>query len=424
MPQAIEDINLDDNALLDSIYKDLDSNNNANKDNSKDSRSKKSELEDENLEELEELEDEELEELEDEDEDENEDLESNEEDIEDSEKSLNRPSVSEIIKKYPELFKDFPGIKDSYFAEKAYRDLFGSVESAKEVREQVNLFNDLSDSILSGDSKPLVSALKDASEESLAKFSQSILPAIHAVDKQAHYNIVAELIQNVLVNVYNSNDENDRNAALVLAEYLFSNEDVATGKVKVVDNNKKDPAIESEQQKFYEERRNIFVSDVSSEVKQSLESIINHKKDGKSVIDPEGKMSKLSRDAIIFEINKRLDAKLSKDSTHLSHMRSLWRYAEREKYGLTSKSQLTNAYLARAKKLIPSIRSEVITEFNGANDSNKLNNLKNTNNRKESFSSSKPESNSKGKYDPKSVDYSKTSDLDILNDNITFKNRR
>src|SRR6516225_9215499 len=43
-----------------------------------------------------------------------------------------RPPISAIKEKYPNFFKDFPELKESYFREMRFTELFPTVEDAKE----------------------------------------------------------------------------------------------------------------------------------------------------------------------------------------------------------------------------------------------------------------------------------------------------
>jgi len=112
------------------------------------------------------------------------------------------------------------------------------------------------------------------------------------------------------------------------------------------------------------------------------------------------------------EIFKSVNSQLNADKVHMRNMDSLWKQASKS---LTSanKTSIINAYLARAKQIIPSVKSKMLSEARGASG-NKQQNQQNNN----SGQPAKPFKVTSAKQ----VDWSKTSDHDFLSGKITYKN--
>jgi hypothetical protein len=105
-------------------------------------------------------------------------------------------------------------------------------------------------------------------------------------------------------------------------------------------------------------------------------------------------------------------------------MDSLWNKAKQNGRTDADKARILSSYLARAKSLIPSLRSKYVSEALGQKTrvaSKDKEKIERVSERRDSGTSGKGSNSSTKNYHPKSINYSKTSDADILNDNITYK---
>jgi hypothetical protein len=105
-------------------------------------------------------------------------------------------------------------------------------------------------------------------------------------------------------------------------------------------------------------------------------------------------------------------------------MDSLWDKAKRNGRTEADKVRLITAYLTRAKSLVPSLRSKYVSEARGGNEkvaSKKKEQIDEVSGRTNSGTMGRGSNGANKTYNPKSINYSKTSDADILNDNITYK---
>jgi hypothetical protein len=211
-------------------------------------------------------------------------------------------------------------------------------------------------------------------------------------------------------------NENLKNAALVLSDYFFGDLAVAEGTKTFVQ--KEDPikAAESKAaEKYDNERYIIFRAGVSNGIRDQVSNLISEG-------DKLNSLSPFIRSVIIDKVIDQVGATLAKDQSHLRYMDSLWDRAKKNGRTDEDKTKLISAFLSRAKSLIPSIRSKLIAEATGSGPEASAEKL----NKVTKVAARVPESGGRPStkrtdYNPKRIDYRKTSDEDIINDEITYK---
>jgi len=338
--------------------------------------------------------------------------EANDEDKQPIKIAYNRPSVSEIKAKYPDLFKDFPELKESYFRELKFTQYFPTVEDAKEAVEENEAFTVLSDSALAGDPQPLLESIGKADPRALEVFSMSFLPALLKKDTQMYNQVVTPLFQNLVQTLFKDKDENTQNAALVLAEWMFGDDGdaVARGTKSLA----KSIQLDAEQQRLRQAKEQqqstafrTSVGRVQDNITRSLESMILKSPS----FDPNKVFSPTLRKMGAKEVIKDLMSKLQSDQSHMTVMASRWKRARSNGFTSDDESKIVSTYLARAKSLIPSIASKKSSEMLGSKTKHNSHVNKPTSTTKFS-GSGRPTSNG-NRREPK--DYAKMSDMDILN---------
>jgi len=336
-----------------------------------------------------------------------------------------RPSLAQIRAKYPDFLKDFPVFKDIIYREKEYTEIFPTIADAKEAGENNEAFELIRSDVFTGDGSKFLSALKQ--ENGLERFSSKFLPTLFEIDKEAHWNAIAPVLQNVVRHFFNETDENDQNAARRLSKFLFGTAEVAEGKKNAVKEVKEEvKKVDEEESNWRNERYNDFRVNTLSNIHDSLVTDIVGDKD--KLIDPDKVMSDFIkesiRDKVIVEVRKVLE----KDPSHMRYMSTLWSKAEKNGYTSADKSSITSAFLARARQVVPSIRRRLVAEALGTSakiSSKKIEIVENGQARRDVGSSGRPASNGKVVvHDPKNIDYSKTSELDIINGNVTLKTKK
>lgn len=343
------------------------------------------------------------------DEDEEEEKEDDEEPVK---MAYDRPTIKEIKEKYPKLFKDFPTLKDAIFREAEYTSLFPTVEDAKNTFEDAEALSALRESALNGDPGPVLEAVEKADKSAFQQFAKKLLPEIYKKDQQVYSTIITPIFENLVRQVYrdavkNSN-EDLKNAALHLSSFLFDTDEVASGKRTFVqpDSSEKEKKIKEEREADLNRRFLRTYQEVDSEIKKSMMSLI--RKD----FDPDEQFSPFLRKQLMETIYHRISKQLEMDEGHLSVMRGRWKYARANGFQEEDKSKIISTFLARAKSLIPGVRSKVKEAALGKQATRKS--------EKSGERTVRPPKELTGGGAPNGkpamkVDYKKMSDIDILN---------
>lgn len=343
-----------------------------------------------------------------------------------------RPTIGEIKAEFPELFKKFPALKDVYFREQRYSAMFPTVEAAEEAQDNSLALTSLRDDILAGDSKNLLTAIKDTDPEALDKVAAQLLPNLYRLSPEAHWKATLPLMENLTRQFYNEGakrgDESVMNAALHLAMHLFGDADIAKGGKtlqqipdKGVSDDRK--RLEAERKSFQDERSGSFTINVQSKAFDGITQLVGDDKK----LDPEGVLSTFVKKTIKQEIINDVNSQMAADPSHMAYINSLWKQAKESNFVGDWEARITSAYLARAKSLIPALRVKYISEAMGtsqAQSGNKSAMIDKITGRREAGSSGKVPNQGNGVYSPKDVDWSKTSDEDMLNGRVTLKVRK
>lgn len=343
-----------------------------------------------------------------------------------------RPSVAALKEKFPTIFKEFPALRDMYFREKEFSALFPTVADAKEASDNNVAFSGLRDSVLSGDSAALFTAMSETDPKSLEKFASKVLPSLYSRNPDLHFKAVTPLLENVARQMYNngkkSGNANMMNSALYLSEFIFGEDGVAKGEKTFTpkEEAKPDTSVADERAAFLVEKFTAFNNEVTTDGTKGLSDLILEKgAAGKLKIDPEGVFSKFIRDSISDKIIAEVNEQMSADKAHMAYMNSLWSKAAKDGYKGDWKARIISAYLARAKSLVPTIRTRLVSEASGTTSDaskGKLKIMEKTASRRETGSGGRDANRNGSKtYDPKTIDWDKTSDADLLDDKPSFK---
>lgn len=345
-------------------------------------------------------------------EDESKESEEEEEEIKEEETSeftLSRPTWSEINKKYPDFFKDFPQMKHVIGREMEYSKVFPTVEEAKEAADTADDYQYIEDTFKKGDSKEVLNIMKESDTDSYSKFINEFLPSLYQSDNQAYFEVVTPVIHNLLHQIYSSaRDENLKNATLVLSDHLFNDMDKIS---KPAESKKVESNVNNEHQEYLQQRLKDARSNVDAETLNSIQELIMD-----SIVKqfPDEKIPKNLESVIVDIVDSgvtRIANNLVADESYMRLMKSLWRKAYNSGFTGDWKERIVSAYLSRAKELIPGI-SKKVTPFIPRNSERSERRIPNSG-RSGSSKNSNPSS--------RDIDWNRTSDRDFLDDNIKLK---
>lgn len=340
-----------------------------------------------------------------------------------------RPSLKAINEIYPDFFKKFPSMRDMYFREAEYSKLFPTIDDAKEANENNTAFMNLREDVFSGTGEKFFSAIKTQNPQSLYQFAGKLLGTLVKVDQNAFWSAANPLIEDISKSMYKKGmqegNESLANSAKYLAHYFFGDADIAEGKTTSIPRAAPETDVSREKKEWEDQRQFEFRGSVEKDLRTQLNDIIvgQDSKTGKTKLDPDDVLTPFIRNTIIERVIADIGSTLQADKSHINYMDSLWTRAKQNGRTDTDKSRIISAYLARARSLAPSLRSRYVSEALGKR-------VRGENQKRVKMSSVEDRIPANGRvssgggkgYNPKSIDYRKTSDYDILNDDITYKN--
>lgn len=340
-----------------------------------------------------------------------------------------RPSMKAINEAYPDFFKKFPSMRDMYFREAEYSKLFPTVEDAKEANENNTAFQNIRDDVFNGTGEKFLTAVKMQSPQSLQRFAGKILGTLVKVDQDSFWRAANPLVEDIARSMFNKGtqegNENLINSARYLAYHFFGDQDIAEGKKTTVPKEAPETDVSKEKREWENAKLLEFRGTVERDLKSQMVDLIvgEDQKTGKSKIDPDDVLSPFIRNTIIEKVIQDIGSTLVADKAHLNYMDSLWNRAKQNGRTDADKARIISAYLARARALAPSLRSKYVSEALGKKqrDANQKR-VKLASIEEKLPSNGRVSSGGSRSYNPKSIDYRKTSDYDILNDDIKYKN--
>lgn len=332
-----------------------------------------------------------------------------------------RPTISQIKKEFPELFKKFPALRDVYFREKEYSELFPTVADARASAENSEVFDNFREDIFNGSGVRFVEALKDA--DALVPVANKFLGNLYKVDRSAHWEVVSPILENIARAFYqegkNRKDENITISAENLATFLFGDSEFASGNKTNIKAQPKSNEVDEERATFQRERFQAFNSDINESVTKDITSTI------KAQLDERAKsLSNTMKDLLAEKILKEVDSIIRSDKGHMTHINGLWKKANSSGFSSEYKSRITSAYLERAKALVPGIRRKLVAEVLGTTPEEgkrKKEIVEKVVSRREPGGAGRPSSGNIQVTSAKAVNWNKTSDMDFLNGNVTLK---
>lgn len=319
--------------------------------------------------------------------------------------------ISSLKKTSPELFKKHPELRGVIFREQQYSEFFPTVEDAKEAAEAAETFNTFQEDIASGNPETLLEAVKEIGSDNLENFAANFLPSLEKVSKETYYQVIYPEFKKMLRFALSNPDENVKQSARNINFILFGDTDVE--KDAGLKPRRQDPREDrvSKREKELEDRiYNNFFTEVGGTSKGRAFRIISKAFEGSD-------MSPLIQKNLTEEIYKRVGNEMAADGRHMATMNNLWKQARKAGFTTEWKDRITNAYLSRAKVLIPKLRQQVLSEAKVSS----VRSGKNIDRPKRIAGTSGVQNVANKPVSAKKVDWDKTSERDLLDGKFVAK---
>lgn len=331
-----------------------------------------------------------------------------------------RPTVKAINAKYKGVFKDFPDLKRSYFALPRYEAVFADPEQASEAAEKAREFDELEGELVTkGSPDALIKTLAENNPRALKKIVSNFAASVRTNFEEGYIEfanpVLEELIHTAHALGTKTGNKNLILSARHLAHFIWNN----GGEIPDITKRQKGPEVSEAEKELQAERtknaQDKFVGavkDVMPRAETSLTGFLIQNLKG---------VSSFERRQIMKETLSEVNDKLTKDSAFQTALGRLWERAKSENYSDASKKRVLDAWLSRARQIAPPIRNRLRQEALDARSgkgSKSREQEDNTRERKRTFpGQGGRESRRSGSrvLDPTKIDWTKTSDMDILN---------
>ena len=272
----------------------------------------------------------------------------------------------EILAKYPKLFKDFPYLEKAYYREQQFTELLPTVNDARVAVEKARILDNTERQLMSGDIAPILAAAKSESQEAFNKVADNYLPALRAVDQQAYYHVLGNVIKDTIITmVRESRALGDQGAPLqaaanILNQFIFGSQNFTPPQNL---SRQADPREQNREQEYQQRENERFYGTFES-VRESLQTkadnVLKSTIDGH--IDPNGTMTDYVKTHATREAFDTLESLISRDTRFRSLLDKLWEKAYSTNFDKDSTDRIKSAYLSKAKTLLPSVIKKARTD--------------------------------------------------------------
>lgn len=323
----------------------------------------------------------------------------------------------QLLKAYPDIFKKFPQIKNTFLREEKFTELFPTVEDAETAAGYQEAFSNFENHIASGNPEHLLDSVKKMNQQTFERFTGNFLDTLYKVDREQYNEVIRPVARRLIKYVYgqgiNTGNENLQHAAGHISQLLFGNPNVE----QLPDDKKKSQEKNPEQEEFekkkaaHEQRMyDTSVGEVGSYVDKKMDVFLSN-------IDTAGKLTDYAKKKLVVDIKEEVGRVLGKETPLMRTLANLWKRASQFGYSPESKRKIADLYTSRAKQVAPAIAKRLYREATGSGSrpTKKISTLTPGGGRPSANGNKGSKIVSSGKMpDVKTIDYSKSSDRDIL----------
>lgn len=261
----------------------------------------------------------------------------------------------EILAKYPDIFKDFPFLENSYYRERAFTEILPTIADAKLAVEKAKTLDTYEQEIMGGSTESLLQAVKDGDGDAFNNVVDNYLTNLHKVDEGAYYHTIGNVIKHTIMSMVRDAKEagNDDllGAADILNQYIFATKQFTPpqklGKQQI--DTKKDDEVSEREKNFVERQFKSAESTVNTNVNRVLKATVE------KYIDPNDSMTNYVRNIAIKAVLEDLENVIEQDSRFQSVKDKLWENSFTSDFDGESTDRIQKAYLSKAKTLLAAL---------------------------------------------------------------------
>jgi hypothetical protein len=325
----------------------------------------------------------------------------------------------EILKKYPELFKDFPYLERAYYREQQFTEILPTIDDAKMAVAKAGILDRFEADIASGNTETILTQVRKEDPNAFLKIVDDYLPTLARVDKDAYHHVLGNITKHTIWAMVQegkrSQNEVLQSAAQILNQFVFGSSDFTPPRNLSNPNGVKQPAnneVDERERQFVERQYRSTVDDLNTKVNNTLKATIE------AHIDTNQSMTDYVRKNASKDAMEKLEELIAKDSRFRQLTDKLWRNAQENNFSKDSTDRIRSAFLSKAKTLLPSVikkaRHDALKGMGKKVSEDKTDSVE-TGNNKGPVTPGRPRSNSSGKItSPKEIPAG-MSTIDFLN---------
>jgi hypothetical protein len=262
----------------------------------------------------------------------------------------------EILAKYPNLFKDFPMLENSYYRDQQFTEMFGTVKDAKVVAEKAETLDKFEGEIMGGSIANVLKAVKEENPDSFLKIVDGYMNTLAEVDERAYGHILGNIgrytIKAMVKESRASNNKALESAAQILNQFLFGSSEFT----QPFNLSRENPQ-EAQQNTQQTEREQAFIRQQFEVAHNSVNTRVNNviRNTIESHIDPKGSMQEYVKKNAVKDAVETLASLMEKDTRFKGLTDKLWETVFKENFSDSSQERVRRAFLSRAKTLLPSV---------------------------------------------------------------------
>lgn len=265
----------------------------------------------------------------------------------------------EILAKYPKLFKDFPYLEKAYYREQQFTEVYPTIADARQAAEKARILDATEQRVMNGDITTVLAAAKQENQEAFHKIADNYLPALRAVDQQAYFHVLGNVIKDTIITMVREGRALGEQgaplqaAANVLNQFIFGSQNFVppttlSKQVKPEEQTREQEYRNQQQQRLFDQ-----FSSVKDDLQTKADNVLKSTLD--SHIDPTGSMTDYVKSHAVKEAFDNLETLLGKDTRFRSLLDKLWQKAFEDRFSKTSTDRIKAAYLSKARTLLPSV---------------------------------------------------------------------
>lgn len=263
----------------------------------------------------------------------------------------------EILKKYPNLFKDFPYLETAYYREQQFTELLPTIDDAKKAVEKSRTLDKFENELMDGSVDTILKAVYGENKNAFYKIVDNYLPTLAEIDEKAYNHILGTVIKHTIMSMVSesnkSKNESLQTAAHLLNQFVFGSSEFEPPK-KLSRNQSPEETdegdkIKREKQEFARQKFTSVHEELNNRVEGMLKATID------ANIDPKKSMTDYVRQTASRDAIETLTGLIERDSRFKSLMDRLWEKAFESNFDKESTDRIRKAYVSKAKTLLPSV---------------------------------------------------------------------